>query len=51
MSWIAFASVANYVDEFYGAQGRANWFSLVFLLCTIPVGLVGMWSARKHGKN
>ncbi|VDK83176.1 unnamed protein product [Litomosoides sigmodontis] len=49
MSWIAFASISNYVDVFYGMSKAANWFSLVFIICTIPVGLLGIWISNSFG--
>uniref|UniRef100_A0A914VNP2 Major facilitator superfamily (MFS) profile domain-containing protein n=1 Tax=Plectus sambesii TaxID=2011161 RepID=A0A914VNP2_9BILA len=48
MSWIAYAPVSNFADGFYGA-GMANWFSLVYLICTVPVGIVAMWAGQKFG--
>ncbi|VDD96055.1 unnamed protein product [Enterobius vermicularis] len=47
--WIAFAAVANHVNVFYGNSQAANWFSLIFILCTIPVGIIAMWAASKFG--
>ncbi|EFO24695.2 major facilitator superfamily transporter [Loa loa] len=49
MSWIAFASISNYVDVFYGMSKAANWFSLVFIICTIPIGLFGIWMSSSFG--
>ncbi|VDN56759.1 unnamed protein product, partial [Dracunculus medinensis] len=49
MSWIAFASIANHVDEFYRMNKAANWFSMVYLLCTIPVGIFAMWLGSRFG--
>ncbi|VIO89515.1 Major Facilitator Superfamily protein [Brugia malayi] len=49
MSWIAFASISNYVDVFYGMNKAANWFSLVFIICTIPIGLFGIWMSSSFG--
>ncbi|VDM08773.1 unnamed protein product [Wuchereria bancrofti] len=49
MSWIAFASISNYVDVFYGMNKAANWFSLVFIICTIPMGLFGIWMSSSFG--
>uniref|UniRef100_A0A0N5AVH7 MFS domain-containing protein n=1 Tax=Syphacia muris TaxID=451379 RepID=A0A0N5AVH7_9BILA len=45
--WIVFAAVANHVNFFYGYA--ANWFSLIFILCTIPVGFLAMWLGSKFG--
>ncbi|VDP52569.1 unnamed protein product [Soboliphyme baturini] len=47
-SWIAYAPVANFVDEFYGAHA-SNWLSLVFLISAVPVGFLAMWSTGKFG--
>uniref|UniRef100_A0A915PWX1 Major facilitator superfamily (MFS) profile domain-containing protein n=1 Tax=Setaria digitata TaxID=48799 RepID=A0A915PWX1_9BILA len=49
MSWIAFASISNYVDAFYGMNKAANWFSLVFIICTIPIGLFAIWMSSSFG--
>ncbi|KAM3727317.1 Uncharacterized protein ACO02O_03983 [Dirofilaria immitis] len=49
MSWIAFASISNYVDAFYGMSKAANWFSLVFIICTIPIGLFAIWMSNSFG--
>uniref|UniRef100_A0A0R3RXH0 MFS domain-containing protein n=1 Tax=Elaeophora elaphi TaxID=1147741 RepID=A0A0R3RXH0_9BILA len=49
LSWIAFASISNYVDAFYGMNKAANWFSLVFIICTIPIGLFGIWMSSSFG--
>lgn len=48
MSWIGYAPSGNYVNSFYG-EGSAAWLSLVFMLCTIPVGLFAMWAGREWG--
>ncbi|CAG9540027.1 unnamed protein product [Cercopithifilaria johnstoni] len=49
VSWIAFASISNYVDAFYGMNKAANWFSLVFIICTIPVGFFAIWMSSSFG--
>ncbi|MFH4983220.1 hypothetical protein AB6A40_009929 [Gnathostoma spinigerum] len=49
MSWIAFAPVANHVDVFYTKAQAANFFSLVYMVFTIPVGFFAMWAARRFG--
>ncbi|EYC20925.1 hypothetical protein Y032_0020g134 [Ancylostoma ceylanicum] len=48
MSWIAFAPVSNYVNSFYG-ENSAAWFSMVYMMCTIPVGFFAMWAGRRFG--
>ncbi|XGW03613.1 hypothetical protein V3C99_015080 [Haemonchus contortus] len=48
MSWIAFAPVSNYVNSFYG-ENSAAWFSMVYMICTIPVGFFAMWAGRRFG--
>ncbi|CAD6189190.1 unnamed protein product [Caenorhabditis auriculariae] len=48
MSWIAYAPSGNYVNSFYGPSS-ASWFSMVYMLCTIPVGFCAMWAGRKFG--
>ncbi|VDM99304.1 unnamed protein product, partial [Thelazia callipaeda] len=48
MSWISFAPVSNYVDAFYGSKA-ANWFSLVYIICTIPVGMFAIWMGSSFG--
>ncbi|KJH43180.1 transporter, major facilitator family protein [Dictyocaulus viviparus] len=48
MSWIAFAPVSNYVNSFYG-ENSAAWFSMVYMMCTIPVGFFAMWTGRRFG--
>uniref|UniRef100_A0AC34F6K4 Major facilitator superfamily (MFS) profile domain-containing protein n=1 Tax=Panagrolaimus sp. ES5 TaxID=591445 RepID=A0AC34F6K4_9BILA len=41
MSWIAFAPIANH--------SATNWFSMIYMICTIPVGIVAMWAGRFLG--
>ncbi|EFO96570.1 hypothetical protein CRE_23151 [Caenorhabditis remanei] len=48
MSWIGYAPSGNYVNRFYG-EGSAAWLSLVFMICTIPVGMFAMWAGREWG--
>ncbi|VDM58549.1 unnamed protein product [Angiostrongylus costaricensis] len=48
ISWIAFAPIANYVNSFYG-ENSAAWFSMVYMMCTIPVGFIAMWAGRRFG--
>lgn len=48
MSWIAFAPVSNHVNSFYG-ESSAAWFSMVYMMCTIPVGFFAMWAGRRFG--
>ncbi|WKY10722.1 hypothetical protein Q1695_002800 [Nippostrongylus brasiliensis] len=48
ISWIAFAPVSNYVNSFYG-ENSAAWFSMVYMMCTIPVGFFAMWAGRRFG--
>ncbi|VDP46783.1 unnamed protein product [Heligmosomoides polygyrus] len=57
MSWIAFAPVSNYVNSFYGENSAPSnsWtvhgsrFSMVYMMCTIPVGFFAMWAGRRFG--
>ncbi|VDM43950.1 unnamed protein product [Toxocara canis] len=49
MAWIAFASIANHVNVFYGNERAANWFSLIYIICTIPVGAFAMWMGSRFG--
>ncbi|KAE9548869.1 hypothetical protein FO519_007920 [Halicephalobus sp. NKZ332] len=49
MSWIAFAPIANHVDGFYDKINATNWFSMIYMLCTIPVGVAAMWLGRTLG--
>uniref|UniRef100_A0A915ENI8 Major facilitator superfamily (MFS) profile domain-containing protein n=1 Tax=Ditylenchus dipsaci TaxID=166011 RepID=A0A915ENI8_9BILA len=49
MTWIAFAPVANHVDSFYNHTNATNYFSIVYMLCTIPVGIFAMWAGRRFG--
>ena len=48
-SWIGYAPVANYVDEYYGWQAASNWLSMVFLVAAVPVAFFSMWSVRRFG--
>ncbi|CAI4227382.1 unnamed protein product [Auanema sp. JU1783] len=48
MSWISFAPVSNYVNAFYG-ESSASWFSVVYMIMTIPVGCFAMWAGGKFG--
>uniref|UniRef100_A0A1I7YXX5 MFS domain-containing protein n=1 Tax=Steinernema glaseri TaxID=37863 RepID=A0A1I7YXX5_9BILA len=49
LTWISFASIANHVDTFYHQQGAANWFSMIYMMCTIPVGVIAMWAGNRFG--
>lgn len=49
MAWIAFASIANHVNVFYGNEHAANWFSLIYIISTIPVGVFAMWMGSRFG--
>jgi FLVCR family MFS transporter 7 len=49
MSWIAFAPIANHVDAFYHQASATNWFSMIYMICTIPVGIIAMWAGRFLG--
>ncbi|KAI1721577.1 major facilitator superfamily domain-containing protein [Ditylenchus destructor] len=49
MTWISFAPVANHVDIFYHHANATNYFSIVYMLCTIPVGIFAMWAGRHFG--
>lgn len=49
IAWIAFAPVANHVDNFYHFHGATNWFSMVYMLVTVPVGIFAMWAGRHFG--
>lgn len=49
MVWISFASVANHCDSFYKKEKAANWFSLVYMMFTIPVGVFAMWMGSRFG--
>ncbi|CAB3399960.1 unnamed protein product [Caenorhabditis bovis] len=48
MSWISYAPSGNYVNTFYG-EGSASWLSMIFMICTIPVGIFAMWAGREWG--
>ncbi|CAD5235721.1 unnamed protein product [Bursaphelenchus xylophilus] len=48
-AWIGFANVANHVNAFYGTDKAANLFSGIYMLVTVPVGLVAMWAGRFFG--
>lgn len=49
MSWIAFAPIANHVDAFYHQANATNYFSIVYMMCTIPIGIFAMWAGRRFG--
>uniref|UniRef100_A0A8R1IZ27 Major facilitator superfamily (MFS) profile domain-containing protein n=1 Tax=Caenorhabditis japonica TaxID=281687 RepID=A0A8R1IZ27_CAEJA len=48
MSWISYAPSGNYVNSFYG-DGSAAWLSVIYMLCTIPVGVFAMWAGGEWG--
>ncbi|CAD5228752.1 unnamed protein product [Bursaphelenchus okinawaensis] len=48
-AWIGFANVANHVNKFYGTDTAANLFSGIYMLVTVPVGIVAMWAGRFFG--
>ncbi|GMR32490.1 hypothetical protein PMAYCL1PPCAC_02685, partial [Pristionchus mayeri] len=48
MTWISLAPVDNYANGFYG-EGAAKWFSMVYMMMTIPVGIFSMWAGRFFG--
>ncbi|ULT95749.1 hypothetical protein L3Y34_004440 [Caenorhabditis briggsae] len=41
-SWIAYASVGNYVNAYYRGN-TSTWLSAVYMLISIPIGFWGMW--------
>ncbi|KAF8382883.1 hypothetical protein PRIPAC_72025 [Pristionchus pacificus] len=48
MTWISLAPVDNFANGFYG-EGAATWFSMVYMMMTIPVGIFSMWAGRFFG--
>lgn len=48
LQWIAYATVANYCDQFYGV-GTTNWLTRIFLVVTIPIALVAMYGVGRFG--
>ncbi|GMT04343.1 hypothetical protein PENTCL1PPCAC_26517 [Pristionchus entomophagus] len=48
MTWISFAPIDNIANGFYG-EGAAKWFSMVYMMMTIPVGMFSMWAGRFFG--
>ncbi|GMT33021.1 hypothetical protein PFISCL1PPCAC_24318, partial [Pristionchus fissidentatus] len=48
MTWISFAPVDNIANFYYG-EGAAKWFSMVYMMMTIPVGIFSMWAGRFFG--
>lgn len=48
ISWICFAPVANYTDQFYGKHA-ANILSIVYLLCAVPVAFFAIYGAKRWG--
>lgn len=49
LAWISFAPVANYVDAYYDVSGATNYFTGIFMICTVPVGLFAMWAGGRFG--
>lgn len=49
MTWISFAPIANHVDAYYAFANATNWFSMIYMMCTIPVGFFAMWTGRTLG--
>ncbi|CAI5455198.1 unnamed protein product [Caenorhabditis angaria] len=49
ITWISYAPVGNFVNNFYGLGSAASWFSMVYMFCTIPVGIFAMWAGREWG--
>lgn len=49
MAWIGFACIANHVNRFYGSEAAANYFSVIYMLVTVPVGILAMYLGRKFG--
>uniref|UniRef100_F1KWA2 Major facilitator superfamily domain-containing protein 7 n=1 Tax=Ascaris suum TaxID=6253 RepID=F1KWA2_ASCSU len=47
MLWIAFAAVDNHVTAFY--HSKAAWFAVVYLIFTVPSGIVAMSLDRRIG--
>uniref|UniRef100_A0A915BRT2 Major facilitator superfamily (MFS) profile domain-containing protein n=1 Tax=Parascaris univalens TaxID=6257 RepID=A0A915BRT2_PARUN len=47
MLWIAFAAVDNHVTAFY--HSKAAWFAVVYLIFTVPSGIVAMSLDRRVG--
>lgn len=48
MSWICFAPVSNFTDQFYGNHA-ANILSGVYLLCAVPVAFFALYGAKRWG--
>ncbi|KAK6026543.1 hypothetical protein OSTOST_07477 [Ostertagia ostertagi] len=48
MSWIAFAPVSNYANN-SKLLISCRRFSMVYMICTIPVGFFAMWTGRRFG--
>ncbi|KAH7701773.1 major facilitator superfamily transporter, partial [Aphelenchoides avenae] len=49
MTWISLAPVANHVDAFYAFENATSWFSMIYMMCIIPVGFFAMWAVRTLG--
>ncbi|CAD6200092.1 unnamed protein product [Caenorhabditis auriculariae] len=48
ISWLGFAPAFNYVNIYYG-KDSADWFSMIFMYCSLPIGILAMWTGRKFG--
>eukprot|EP00794_Sanderia_malayensis_P003759 gene3759-4281_t len=50
MTWITYASIANIASVYYDvSEDRINWFSTVFFLCSVIVGLPAFWVIDNMG--
>jgi FLVCR family MFS transporter 7 len=49
MTWITFAPITYYTNEYYGNSSAAMWLNAVFMICSIPFGVLAMWSVDRFG--
>ncbi|KAI6201794.1 hypothetical protein M3Y96_00880300 [Aphelenchoides besseyi] len=49
MTWVTFASITYYTDIYYGNENAATIFNVIFMVLSIPLGIVAMWGVDRFG--
>ncbi|CAD5217635.1 unnamed protein product [Bursaphelenchus okinawaensis] len=49
MTWISFAPISYYTNEFYGNRNAATFLNAIFMLVSIPFGVLALWGVDKYG--